>query len=173
MSLLAMVPSALDPHTKLSLSKIANAIRHLTMDAVEKSGSGHPGLPLGCAELAYYLYGCYLQHNPKNPQWVNRDRFILSAGHGSLLQYICMHLAGYQISIEDLKTYRQGGSLTPSHPQSTITEGVETTTGADGHGVANGIGMALGLKILGNKFFNEKCLLMGVSWRVLLLKLPL
>lgn len=156
MTLLATVPSTLDPQTKLSLSKVANAIRHLTMDAVEKSGSGHPGLPLGCAELASYLYGFYLQHNPKNPQWLNRDRFILSAGHGSLLQYICMHLAGYKISLENLKMYRQGGSITPSHPQSTVTEGVETTTGADGHGVANGIGMALGLKILENKLFNEK-----------------
>lgn len=156
MSLLATIPSTLDPHTKLSLTKIANAIRHLTMDAVEKSGSGHPGLPLGCAELASYLYGFYLQHNPKKTQWLNRDRFILSAGHGSLLQYICMHLAGYNISIKDLKMYRQGGSLTPSHPQSTVTEGVETTTGADGHGAANGIGMALGLKILENKLFTEK-----------------
>lgn len=149
-------PQKYNTELKLSLSKIAQTIRHLTMDAVERTGSGHPGLPLGCAEIGAYLYGFYLQQNPENPHWLNRDRFVLSAGHGSLLQYTCMHLAGYPLTLDDLKNYRCGGSKTPSHPQSMVTEGVETTTGADGHGVGNGIGMALGLKILQNKFFDDE-----------------
>lgn len=144
-----------------SLSKIARSIRGLTIDCVENAGSGHPGLPMGCAEIGAYLYGFYMQHDPSDPKWVGRDRFILSAGHGVLLQYICLHLSGYNISIEDLKEYRRGGSKTPSHPQCFVTEGIETTTGADGHGVANGVGLALGLKIIKNEVFKNNQSLAG------------
>jgi transketolase len=142
----------LDLATKQSLFQVAQTIRHLSMDAVERAGSGHPGLPLGCAEIGAYLYGIYLRHNPHNPNWINRDRFILSAGHGVLLQYIGLHLSGFDLSIDDLKNYRKCGSKTPSHPQLNVTQGIETTTGADGHGVGNAVGTALGLKILAHKF---------------------
>lgn len=138
------------------LAKIAGAIRTLSMDAVEKANSGHPGLPLGCAEIGAYLYGYVLKHNPKNPQWVNRDRFILSAGHGSMWLYSCLHLSGFKISLEDIKQFRQLHSITPGHPESLDTEGVETTTGPLGQGVGNAIGQALGFKILEEKFNTEK-----------------
>jgi len=129
------------------LQKIAHTIRHLTMDAVELAGSGHPGLPMGCAELGAYLYGEFLRYDPNNPKWVGRDRLILSAGHGSLLLYSCLHLAGFPISIEDLKNFRQLDSNTPSHPDITKTIGIESTTGVDGQGVGFAIGQALALKI--------------------------
>lgn len=137
---------------KKSLSKIANVIRGLTMDAVQSAGSGHAGTPMGCAEIGAYFYGYYLKQNPLNPRWPNRDRFILSAGHASMLQYACLHLSGYELTIEDLKQFRQLNSKTPSHPQYGTTEGVETTTGLDGQGIAYGVGQALGLKLLGSRF---------------------
>ncbi|PJD94367.1 MAG: transketolase [Parachlamydia sp.] len=138
----------LDPSLKQILSKIANTIRGLSMDAVQKANSGHPGLPMGCAEIGAYLWGCALQQNPKNPKWLNRDRFILSAGHGSMLLYSCLHLAGYNVSMEDIKNFRQLHSKTPGHPESLDTDGVETTTGPLGQGLGNGVGQALGLKLL-------------------------
>jgi len=138
----------LDPSLKQILSKIANTIRGLTMDAVQKANSGHPGLPMGCAEIGAYLWGCALQQNPKNSKWLNRDRFILSAGHGSMLLYSCLHLAGYNVSLEDIKNFRQLHSKTPGHPESLDTDGVETTTGPLGQGLGNGVGQALGLKLL-------------------------
>lgn len=138
------------------LSKVANTIRGLSMDAVQKADSGHPGLPMGCAELGAYLYGVALNYNPKNPKWQGRDRFILSAGHGSMLLYSCMHLAGYNLSLEDIKQFRQLHSKTPGHPESIETEGVETTSGPLGQGFGNAVGQALGLKFLAAKFNTEK-----------------
>lgn len=137
---------------KDTLEKIANTIRDLSMDAVQKADSGHPGLPLGCAEIGAYLYGMALRYNPKDPHWLNRDRFILSAGHGSMLLYSCLHMAGYNLTLDDIKNFRQLHSKTPGHPESRDTEGVETTTGPLGQGLGNAVGQALGLKILGAKF---------------------
>lgn len=142
----------LDADFKQILAKIANTIRGLSMDAVQKADSGHPGLPMGCAELGAYLFGYYMKYNPKDPKWVGRDYFVLSAGHGSMWLYSCLHLAGYKISLDDIKNFRQLHSNTPGHPESHMTEGVETTTGPLGQGVGNGIGMALGLKMLAAKF---------------------
>ena len=156
---LALPPISFDDNLKTVLSKIANTIRVLSLDAVEKAGSGHAGTPMGCAEIGAYLYGFHLNHNPINPKWVNRDRFILSAGHASMLQYSCLHLSGYNLSIDDLKNFRQLNSKTPSHPQYGTTEGVESSTGVDGQGIAHGIGQALGLKILGNRFNRKHFLL--------------
>lgn len=147
---------ALDTDLKAMLAKIANTIRQLSMDAIQKADSGHPGLPMGCAELGAYLYGCHMRHQPKNPKWLNRDRFILSAGHGSMLLYSCLHLAGFDVSLEDIKHFRQLHSKTPGHPESFMTEGVETTTGPLGQGLGNAVGQALGLKLLAAKFNTEK-----------------
>ncbi len=135
-----------NPSTE-TLQKIANTIRHLTMDAVELAGSGHPGLPLGCAEIGAYLFGEFLRFDPSHPKWPLRDRLILSAGHGSLWLYSCLHMAGFPLSIDDLKKFRQIDSKTPSHPDLTKTEGVEATTGVDGQGVGFAVGQALALKI--------------------------
>ncbi len=146
----------LDEELKKILVKTANTIRGLTMDAVQKADSGHPGLPMGCAELGSYLYSVALNYNPKNPKWLNRDRFILSAGHGSMLLYSCLHLSGYNLSLEDIKNFRQLHSKTPGHPESLDTEGVETTTGPLGQGFGNAVGQALGLKLLAAKFNTEK-----------------
>ena len=106
-----------------------NAIRVLAADEVQKANSGHPGLPLGCAPIAYELWGKHMNHNPKNPNWTNRDRFILSGGHGSSMLYALLHLFGYGLTIDDLKNFRQDGSLTPGHPEYGHTTGVEATTG--------------------------------------------
>lgn len=149
-------PEHLSSEEKGILVKTANAIRQLSIDAVQKADSGHPGLPMGCAELGAYLFGHQLKHNPKNPKWLNRDRFILSAGHGSMLLYSCLHLSGFKVSIEDIKHFRQLHSNTPGHPESFETDGVETTTGPLGQGVGNAVGQALGLKILGARFNTEK-----------------
>ncbi len=137
---------------KKILGQIANTVRGLSMDAVQKANSGHPGLPMGCAELGAYLWGCQMRYNPKNPGWKNRDYFILSAGHGSMWLYSFLHLTGYSLSLEEIKRFRQLHSLTPGHPEYHITEGVEVTTGPLGQGVANAVGVALGLKILAAKF---------------------
>lgn len=132
--------------------KIANTVRALSMDAVQKANSGHPGLPLGCAEIGAYLYGHTLRHNPKNPKWLNRDRLVLSAGHGSMWLYSCLHLAGFDLSLEEIKNFRQLHSKTPGHPEYGETAGVEATTGPLGQGTGNAVGMALGKKILAEKF---------------------
>lgn len=129
------------------LKRIANTIRHLTMDAVELAGSGHPGLPMGCAELGAYLFSEFLLFDPSCPTWIHRDRLILSAGHGSLWLYSCLHLAGFPLTIDDLKNFRQIDSKTPSHPDLTKTQGVEATTGVDGQGIGYAAGQALALKI--------------------------
>ena len=146
----------MDEELKKILEKTANAIRQLSFEAVQKANSGHPGLPMGCAELGAYLYGHLLKHNPKNPHWVNRDRLVLSAGHGSMWLYSCLHLAGFDISLDDIKSFRQLHSKTPGHPEYGETPGVESTTGPLGQGVGNAIGQALGLKILETKFNSEE-----------------
>lgn len=120
-----------------------NAIRFLSVDAVQKADSGHPGLPLGAAPMAYVLWTRFLQHNPTNPYWFNRDRFVLSVGHGSMLLYSLLYLTGYDVSLEQIKQFRQWGSLTPGHPERSLTPGVETTSGPLGQGFANGVGMAI------------------------------
>ena len=120
-----------------------NTIRFLAVDGVQKANSGHPGMPMGCAPIAYMLYSKYMNHNPKNPKWLNRDRFILSAGHGSMLLYSALHLCGYDLPLDQLKQFRQWGSKTPGHPEYKHTVGVETTTGPLGQGFANAVGMAI------------------------------
>ena len=120
-----------------------DTIRFLSVDAVQKANSGHPGLPLGAAPMAYVLWTRFLQHNPANPQWFNRDRFVLSAGHGSMLLYSLLHLTGYDLPLEQIKQFRQWGSITPGHPERGLTPGVETTTGPLGQGFGNGVGMAI------------------------------
>lgn len=131
---------------------LADAIRFLSVDAVEIAQSGHPGMPLGMAEIAMVLWKGFLRHNPLNPHWFNRDRFVLSNGHGSALYYALLHLTGYALSIEDLKKFRQLHSKTPGHPECTETPGVETTTGPLGQGLANAVGMALAEKMLATQF---------------------
>lgn len=128
------------------------SIRFLAVDSVEQAGSGHPGMPLGAAPMAYVLWDRFLKHNPGNPHWPNRDRFILSAGHGSALLYALLHLTGYDLPIDELKNFRQWGSLTPGHPEYGHTSGVETTTGPLGQGFANGVGMALAERFLAESF---------------------
>lgn len=132
-----------------------NTIRTLSMDAVQKANSGHPGLPMGAAPLAYALWTKHLRHNPKNPNWANRDRFVLSAGHGSMLLYSLLHLTGYDLPLEEIKNFRQFGSSTPGHPEYGDTPGVETTTGPLGQGAATAVGLALAEAFLA-KHFNRK-----------------
>ena len=168
----------MDAELKKQLTKIANTIRELSMEAVQKANSGHPGLPMGCAEFGAFLYGVLLRHNPKSPKWLNRDRFVLSAGHGSMFLYSLLHLCGFGLSMDEIKRFRQRHSKTPGHPEYHITEGVEATTGPLGQGVGNAVGQALGLKLLGARFnspeyplFNSKvyclagdgCMMEGVS----------
>ena len=129
-----------------------NTIRFLAVDAVQKANSGHPGMPMGCAPIAYSLYTKYMSYNPANPLWLNRDRFILSAGHGSMLLYATLHLCGYKISLDDLKNFRQWKSVTPGHPEFGLTAGVETTTGPLGQGFANAVGMAIAQEYLALMF---------------------
>ena len=132
--------------------EFANVLRVLSMDAVERAGSGHPGMPMGMADIAEVLWRKHLTHNPSNPGWLNRDRFILSNGHGSMLLYSLLHLTGYDISIEEIKNFRQINSKTPGHPEVHVTPGVETTTGPLGQGLANAVGMAITEKVLSSKF---------------------
>jgi transketolase len=129
-----------------------NTIRMLSVDGVQKAKSGHPGMPMGAAAMAYVLWTRFLRHNPKNPDWPDRDRFVLSAGHGSMLLYSLLHLSGYDLSLEALKSFRQWGSKTPGHPEHGLTPGVETTTGPLGQGFANGVGMALAERYLATHF---------------------
>ncbi len=129
-----------------------NTIRTLAIDGVQKANSGHPGMPMGAADMAYVLWTRFLKHNPTNPGWPNRDRFILSAGHGSMLLYSLLHLTGYDLPLEELKNFRQWGSRTPGHPEYGLTPGVETTTGPLGQGFANGVGMAIAERFLAATF---------------------
>jgi len=160
---------------------MANAIRALAMDAVQKANSGHPGMPMGMAEIAVALWDGHYRHNPANPGWLNRDRFLLSNGHGSMLHYALLHLSGYDLSMDDIRNFRQLHSKTPGHPEVHITPGVETTTGPLGQGIANSVGMALAEWLLANEFnrpgFNvvdhhtyaflgDGCLMEGISHEV-------
>ncbi|MCK6582017.1 MAG: transketolase, partial [Anaerolineales bacterium] len=123
--------------------KAINTLRFLSADGVQKANSGHPGLPMGAAAMAYTIWTRHLRHNPRNPKWMGRDRFILSGGHGSMLLYSLLHLTGYDLSLEQLQSFRQWGSLTPGHPEYGLTPGVEVTTGPLGQGFANGVGMGI------------------------------
>ena len=164
------------PHTQM-----ANAIRALAMDAVQKANSGHPGMPMGMAEIAVALWSGHHRHNPVNPKWVNRDRFLLSNGHGSMLHYALLHLSGYDVTMEDIQNFRQMHSKTPGHPEVDITPGVETTTGPLGQGLANAVGMALAEYLLASEFnkpghdvvdhytyafVGDGCLMEGISHEV-------
>ena len=131
---------------------LANAIRALSMDAVQKANSGHPGAPMGMADIAEVLWNDFLKHNPTNPKWVDRDRFVLSNGHGSMLIYSLLHLTGYELPIEELKQFRQLHSKTPGHAEYGYTPGVETTTGPLGAGISNAVGMAIAEKTLAAQF---------------------
>ena len=160
---------------------LANAIRALSMDAVQQANSGHPGAPMGMADIAEVLWNDYLKHNPSDPEWVNRDRFVLSNGHGSMLLYSLLHLSGYDLPIEELKNFRQLHSRTPGHPEYGYAPGVETTTGPLGQGISNAIGMALAEKVLAAQFnrpghdvvdhqtytfLGDGCLMEGISHEV-------
>lgn len=160
---------------------MANAIRALSMDAIDKAKSGHPGMPLGMSDIAQVLWNDYLKYNPKNPEWINRDRFVLSNGHGSMLHYSLLHLTGYDLNINEIKNFRQLHSKTPGHPESHLTDGVETTTGPLGQGLANAVGMAIAEKTLASKynkpdskiidhntyvFTGDGCLMEGISHEV-------
>ena len=138
-----------------SRRELANAVRALSMDAVQKANSGHPGAPMGMADIAEVLWNDHMNHNPANPKWANRDRFVLSNGHGSMLIYSLLHLTGYDLSIDDLKQFRQLHSKTPGHPEYGYAPGVETTTGPLGQGITNAVGMAIAEKALAGQF-NEK-----------------
>ncbi|WP_146866417.1 transketolase, partial [Aliivibrio fischeri] len=138
-----------------SRKHLANAIRALSMDGVQQANSGHPGAPMGMADIAEVLWRSHLNHNPQNPEWADRDRFILSNGHGSMLIYSLLHLSGYDLSIEDLKNFRQLHSKTPGHPEYGYAPGVETTTGPLGQGITNGVGMAMAEKALAAQFNRE------------------
>lgn len=136
----------------MDLQKIANVVRGLVADSVQKANSGHPGAPLGLADIGAVLYFDFLKHNPTNSSWVNRDRLVLSGGHGSMLLYSLLHLSGYQLTMDDLKDFRQLGSKTPGHPEYGDTDGVETTTGPLGQGIANAVGMAIGERLAATRF---------------------
>ena len=143
--------SPINPSAQLDQLCI-NTIRALSLDAVQRAESGHPGLPLGAAPMAYVLWTRLMRHNPQNPRWPNRDRFLLSAGHGSMLLYSLLHLTGYDLPLDELKNFRQWGSKTPGHPENVLTPGVEVTTGPLGQGFANGVGMAMGAAHLAAEF---------------------
>jgi len=132
--------------------KLANAIRALTMDAVQRANSGHPGAPMGMADIAEVLYNDFMSHNPANPEWCDRDRFVMSNGHGSMLPYSILHLSGYDVSIDDLKNFRQLYSKTPGHPERGYAPGIETTTGPLGQGITNAVGMAIAERVLAAEF---------------------
>lgn len=137
---------------KASLEKVALSIRSLTIDAIQKANSGHPGLPMGAAELAAYLYGAEMSYDAGDPSWINRDRFVLSAGHGSMLLYSILHMAGFALSLDDIGNFRQVGSKCPGHPEYGVTPGVETTTGPLGQGIAVAVGLAIGERMTAAKF---------------------
>src|SRR5882724_6151888 len=167
--------------TPPKFNDITGAIRMLAVDAVQKANSGHPGAPMGMAEIAEVLWNRHLRHNPANPKWIDRDRFVLSNGHGSMLIYALLHLSGYDLPMEELKRFRQLGSKTPGHPEYGYAPGVETTTGPLGQGIANAVGMAIAEKLLAAQFnrpgfelvdhhtyafLGDGCLMEGISHEV-------
>ena len=160
---------------------LANAVRALSMDAVQRANSGHPGAPMGMADIAEVLWNDFLSHSPNDPTWINRDRFVLSNGHGSMLLYSLLHLSGYELSIDEIKNFRQLHSMTPGHPEYGYAPGVETTTGPLGQGLANAVGMAIAEKVLADQFnkdshkiidhntyvfLGDGCLMEGISHEV-------
>ena len=145
-------PAAARLHSNDLFLQCVNTLRFLSVDAVQKANSGHPGLPMGAAAMAEVLWIRFLKHNPANPHWFDRDRFVLSPGHGSMLLYSLLHLSGYALSLEQIKHFRQWGSLTPGHPERGTTPGVEVTTGPLGQGFVNGVGMAMAEAHLGARF---------------------
>jgi len=151
----ATASSSTNSTAAVSAHDLANAIRALAMDAVQAANSGHPGAPMGMADMAVALWGHHLRHNPANPRWINRDRFVLSNGHGSMLLYALLNLTGYKLPISELKNFRQLHSKTPGHPEVGVTPGVETTTGPLGQGITNAVGMALAEKLLAQEFNRE------------------
>ena len=166
---------------QVSRRELANAIRALSMDAVEAAKSGHPGMPMGMADIAEVLWNDFLSHNPANPKWCNRDRFVLSNGHGSMLLYSLLHLTGYDFPIDEIKHFRQLHSKTAGHPEASEFPGIETTTGPLGQGLANAVGMALAEKVLAARFnrpelnivdhytyvlLGDGCLMEGISHEV-------
>ncbi len=175
------MPSSLSSPSPALARRMANAVRMLAVDAVEKAKSGHPGAPMGMADIAEVLWNRHLQHNPANPHWPDRDRFVLSNGHASMLLYALLHLAGYDLPLDELKKFRQLHSKTPGHPEVDVTPGVETTTGPLGQGLANAVGMALAEKLLATEFnrgghrvvdhhtyvfLGDGCLMEGISHEV-------
>ncbi|MBP6693224.1 MAG: transketolase, partial [Xanthomonadales bacterium] len=161
-----------------SRPELANAIRALAMDAVQQANSGHPGMPMGMADIAEVLWNDFLRHDPAQPRWPNRDRFVLSNGHGSMLLYALLHLAGYDLPLAELKRFRQLHSKTPGHPEASEHPAIETTTGPLGQGLANAVGMALAEKLLAQRynrpglavvdhypyvFVGDGCLMEGIS----------
>src|SRR5688572_23627237 len=175
------VPDTSGPAPQTAASRealMANAVRALAMDSVQQANSGHPGAPMGMAEMAVALWGRHLKHNPTHPHWPDRDRFVLSNGHASMLLYALLHLTGYELPMSELRNFRQLHSKTPGHPEVGITPGVETTTGPLGQGLANAVGMALAEKLLAHEFnrpghkvvdhqtyvfLGDGCLMEGVS----------
>src|SRR5689334_3607104 len=149
----AMRDTGATPLTRAEHDRMANAIRALSMDAVENAKSGHPGLPMGAADIATVLFTQFMKIDPTDPKWPDRDRFVLSAGHGSMLLYSLLHLLGYEaMTIDQIKNFRKLGSLTPGHPENFITPGIETTTGPLGQGVGNAVGMAIAERHLAAQF---------------------
>ena len=132
--------------------ELSNALRALSMDAVQQANSGHPGMPMGMADIAEVLWNDFLKHNPANPDWWDRDRFVLSNGHGSMLLYSLLHLSGYELPMSEIRNFRQLHSMTPGHPERGEAPGVETTTGPLGQGIANAVGMALAEEVLARRF---------------------
>lgn len=164
-----------------SPQQMANAIRALAMDAVQQANSGHPGMPMGMADMAVALWRDHLRHNPANPSWADRDRFVVSNGHGSMLLYALLHLSGYDLPMSELRQFRQLHSKTPGHPEVDVTPGVETTTGPLGQGISNAVGMALAERLLAEEFnrpghtvvdhrtfvfLGDGCLMEGISHEV-------
>ena len=129
-----------------NLNQISNTIRGLSIDAINEANSGHPGLPLGCADIGAVLYSGLLTHNPANPHWVNRDQFVLSAGHGSMFQYACLHLSGYKLNLDHIKSFRQLHSPCAGHPEYELDLGIETTTGPLGQGIGHAVGFGISKK---------------------------
>ena len=177
----APAPIPAETMTSPNRRELANAIRFLAMDAVEAAKSGHPGAPMGMADIAEVLWNDFLSHSPNNPKWPNRDRFVMSNGHGSMLVYALLHLTGYDLPMAELKRFRQLGSKTAGHPEYGHTPGVETTTGPLGQGFANAVGMALAEKVLAQRFnrpgfdvvdhatwvfMGDGCLMEGISHEV-------